>query len=72
MEILTEDQIPIRTKIILLPFVNHSASDYHTIYTTSKYILDDRQAFGYTTIVVTFNQPVYFKLSHRGIFILLL
>lgn len=44
-----------------MPFINHPASDYSTLYTTLNYIIDDGNKYGHSFIIVTFDQPLYLK-----------
>jgi len=61
MEILTREMTHTKSRILFLPFINHSPSNYNTIFTTLKYIINDGNKDGHTTCVVTLDQPLYLK-----------
>jgi len=61
IEILTREMTHTKSRILFLPFINHSASNYNTIFTTLQYITNDGNKDGHTTCVVTLDQPLYLK-----------
>lgn len=61
MEEVTVNKSFVRSKVMFLPFINGSPSDYDTIYTTLCSALDRSKATRCKSCIVTFDQPLFWK-----------
>lgn len=61
MEETTANNNFVRSKIMFLPFINASPSDYDTIYTTLISALTRKKASNCKSCIVTFDQPLFWK-----------
>lgn len=59
MEYMPENTSFDKSRIIFLPIIDNSASNYDTIYSALKYAVDKSKEMGQKHCIVTFDQPLY-------------
>lgn len=62
MEILTNGEDFITSKVLFLPFIYGKPSDYNTLFTSIKDCADNCQKVGLKTCIITADQPLYIKI----------
>lgn len=50
-----------KSQILFLPFIQQSASNYNTIYTTLLCALENAKRYNHDVCIITFDQPLYAK-----------
>lgn len=61
LNILTKRFYSKKTKIVPLPFINAPPSNYNTVFTALTYATDLCEKVNQHSVIVTFNQPLYWK-----------
>lgn len=61
MNILTKGVYSEKTKIVPLPFINAPPSNYNTVFTALTYAADLCEKVNQHSVIVTFDQPLYWK-----------
>lgn len=61
MHCVTSDKVCEKTKVVPLPFINSPPTNYNTIYTALQLAADECIKNDQKTLIVTFDQPLYWK-----------